>query len=61
MIDLTYFEYRAAISEVFEIEDILAKPSQRKNVRLILRHMALTSRIHAYEAARDALAERRAA
>lgn len=34
---------------------------RRKDTRLILRHMTLTGRIHAYEAARDALAEGRAA
>lgn len=60
MNDLTYFQYRAAISEVLEIERILEHPRRRKDTRLILRHMTLCGRIHAYEAARDAL-ERRAA
>lgn len=42
-------EYRRAIAEVFQIEAVLMEPAQRKNVRLILRHMELCSRIRAYD------------
>lgn len=53
-------EYKQAITEVFRIEAILSKPARRKDVRLILRHMTLCSRIHQYETQRGSTPERAA-
>lgn len=53
-------EYKQAIAEVFRIEAKLAQPARRKDVRLILRHMTLCSRIHEYEAQRGYPPERAA-
>lgn len=46
-------QYKDAVNEVFEIEEQLTKPSRRKDVRLILRHMELCSQIRAYDLARQ--------
>ena len=48
---MTNEEYQKAIQEVFWIEGLLCHPAHRKSTRLILRHMALCSAIHAHEAA----------
>lgn len=62
MIDLTtYQQYRNAIQAVYDIERELAKPARRKDTRLILAQMRLCGAIHAYEAAREALAQRKVA
>lgn len=44
-------QYKATIAEIRRIEAALARPERRKDTRLILRHMDLCGRIHAYEAA----------
>ena len=45
-------QYKAAIAEAFKIEAQLIG-GDRKNTRLILRHMDLCSQIHAYDAERQ--------